>query len=51
MFASRYGYTEVVELLCKHKMDIHARDHKGWDALMLAAGHGHNNVVAQLLKR
>ena len=52
MFASRYGYTEVVELLSKYKMELlDARDHKGWSALMLAAGHGHCNVVAELLKQ
>ncbi|MGB5743173.1 MAG: ankyrin repeat domain-containing protein, partial [Sedimenticolaceae bacterium] len=41
----------VAEILLEAGADIHRRDDRGRDALMIAAGRGHRAMVSLLLER
>ena len=53
MFASSYGYTDIVSQLLDHKAnpDIVPPDETGWTALITAACAGHTDTVQLLLAR
>jgi len=50
MWASKYGYKDVVKLLIKAGADINAKTYSGWTALISASGNGHIDVVELLLQ-
>lgn len=52
MYASFYGYGEVVKILLKHnpKKHVDLQQKDGWSALMFASLKGHTKVVKMLLE-
>lgn len=49
-FASIFGRTKIVKLLCKHKADINIQDDCGLTPLDAALIHGHTKIVKYLHK-
>ena len=50
MIASRYGHTQIVELLLKGNADVNIQEEQKWTALILACHYNHTKVVELLLK-
>lgn len=51
MCAAEKGYSDIVDLILRHKVDIDQRDDSGDTALMYAIRGGHNTVVGDLIDR
>jgi len=50
VFASKYGNSNIVALLCRYGVEVNRSDNHGWAALHYAAYYGHPNVAAHLLE-
>jgi hypothetical protein len=50
IYASIYGYKEIVELLVKKGVDISIQDKSGFTALTYALEHGYKNIVEILIQ-
>ena len=48
-YSCRYGHIDIMRTLVKHKADVNAITDSGDTSLMLAARHGHDNIVDALL--
>ena len=49
IYASRYGYTQVVKFLIDNGADLNIKGKYGWTALMYAAREGHTEVIKLLI--
>lgn len=50
IWAAGNGYTDIVRMLLKAKVDVNAKEGNGMTALMFAAASGYKNTVQVLLK-
>ena len=48
-YSCKYGYVDIVKTLVQHKANVNARTDSGDTPLTLAAKHGHDNIVQDLL--
>ncbi|XP_047122383.1 ankyrin repeat, SAM and basic leucine zipper domain-containing protein 1 isoform X1 [Hydra vulgaris] len=50
MYASKQGYSKIVDFLCKSGASVNYQDTRGWTALCFASRHGHSHVAKVLLQ-
>lgn len=51
IYASKYNYIQIVELLLKSDININSKDKYGWTPLMYAATFGRKEIVNLLIEK